>query len=56
VKGGGNVGNALTAASRLGLNTRIFTKVANDGPGKQILDELQGDGIDTSNVVVRLLL
>jgi hypothetical protein len=27
VKGGGNVGNALTAASRLGLNTRIFTKV-----------------------------
>ncbi|CAK9859541.1 unnamed protein product [Sphagnum jensenii] len=52
VKGGGNVGNALTAASRLGLNTRIFTKVANDGPGKQILDELQGDGIDTSNVVI----
>jgi hypothetical protein len=27
VKGGGTVGNALTAASGLGLNARIFTKV-----------------------------
>jgi sugar/nucleoside kinase (ribokinase family) len=34
----------------------FLLQVANDGPGKQILDELQGDGIDTSNVVVRLLL
>ncbi|CAK9859562.1 unnamed protein product [Sphagnum jensenii] len=27
LKGGGTVGNALTAASGLGLNARIFTKV-----------------------------
>ena len=27
VQGGGNVGNALTAAARLGLKTRIVTKV-----------------------------
>ncbi|KAG0575985.1 hypothetical protein KC19_5G046000 [Ceratodon purpureus] len=52
VQGGGNVGNALTAAARLGLECRIFTKVANDGPGSQILAELQSDGVDVSNVVV----
>lgn len=52
VHGGGNVGNALTAAARLGLDCRIFTKVANDGPGTQILAELRSDGIDVSNVVV----
>ena len=28
-------------------------QVANDGPGSQILAELQGDGVDVSNVVVR---
>lgn len=27
VQGGGNVGNALTAAARLGIKCRIFTKV-----------------------------
>ena len=27
VQGGGNVGNALTAAARLGIDCRIFTKV-----------------------------
>lgn len=52
VQGGGNVGNALTAAARLGLDCRIFTKVANDGPGSQILAELRSDGVDVSSVVV----
>lgn len=28
VQGGGNVGNALTAAARLGLECRIFTKAS----------------------------
>lgn len=31
-------------------------QVANDGPGVQILAELQGDGVDISNVVVRMAL
>lgn len=31
-------------------------QVANDGPGVQILAELQGDGVDISNVVVRMSL
>lgn len=52
VQGGGNVGNALTAAARLGLTPRIVTKVADDSLGNQILSELREEGIDTSHVVV----
>ncbi|KAH7517468.1 hypothetical protein FEM48_Zijuj09G0068100 [Ziziphus jujuba var. spinosa] len=52
VGGGGNAGNALTCASRLGLNARLITKVADDSQGKGILDELQADGVDTSFMVV----
>lgn len=32
IQGGGNVGNALTAAARLGLSPRIVTKVRILGP------------------------
>eukprot|EP00271_Cylindrocystis_brebissonii_P000574 TRINITY_DN10680_c1_g1_i2.p1 TRINITY_DN10680_c1_g1~~TRINITY_DN10680_c1_g1_i2.p1 ORF type:complete len:536 (+),score=64.85 TRINITY_DN10680_c1_g1_i2:147-1754(+) len=52
VCGGGNVGNALTAAARLGLQPRIISKVADDALGKSILGELEDDGIDTSHIVV----
>ncbi|CAH9129446.1 unnamed protein product [Cuscuta epithymum] len=52
VQGGGNAGNALTCAARLGLNPRIISKVANDSQGKGILDELEEDGVDTSFMVV----
>ncbi|VVA89954.1 unnamed protein product [Arabis nemorensis] len=52
VQGGGNAGNALTCASRLGLNARLISKVANDSQGKGILEELQSDGVDTSFLVV----
>ncbi|GLT41487.1 hypothetical protein SLA2020_155470 [Shorea laevis] len=52
VQGGGNAGNALTCAARLGLNPRLISKVANDGQGKSILDELESDGVDTSFIVV----
>lgn len=52
VQGGGNVGNALTAAARLGLTPRIVTKVADDSLGDEILSELQQEGIDTSHVIV----
>eukprot|EP00850_Spirogloea_muscicola_P010266 SM000060S19598 [mRNA] locus=s60:72424:78215:+ [translate_table: standard] len=50
--GGGNVANALTAAARLGLSPRILTKVADDLEGRQMLAELEGDGVDTTHVVV----
>ncbi|XP_057847540.2 uncharacterized protein LOC131057390 isoform X8 [Cryptomeria japonica] len=52
VQGGGNVGNALTGAARLGLCPRIISKVANDAPGRGILAELEADGVNTSYIVV----
>ncbi|GJN35204.1 hypothetical protein PR202_gb23953 [Eleusine coracana subsp. coracana] len=52
MQGGGNVGNALTAAARLGLAPRMISKVANDAMGRSILKELQEDGVDTSYMVV----
>ncbi|XP_020224934.1 uncharacterized protein LOC109806830 isoform X4 [Cajanus cajan] len=52
VQGGGNAGNALTCLARLGLNTRLISKVADDSQGRGILDELQADGVDTSFMVV----
>ncbi|CAI8614436.1 unnamed protein product [Vicia faba] len=52
IEGGGNAGNALTCAARLGLKPRIISKVADDTQGKRILDELQADGVDTSFMVV----
>ncbi|KAJ0113023.1 hypothetical protein Patl1_01676 [Pistacia atlantica] len=52
VQGGGNAGNALTCAARLGLNPRIISKVADDPQGKGILEEFEADGVDTSFLVV----
>ncbi|KAL8159422.1 hypothetical protein V2J09_000959, partial [Rumex salicifolius] len=52
VQGGGNVGNALTCAARLGLRPRIISKVAADAQGRGILEELEADGVDTSFIVV----
>ncbi|KNA15178.1 hypothetical protein SOVF_100330 [Spinacia oleracea] len=52
VQGGGNAGNALTCAARLGLNTRLISKVADDAQGRGILEELEADGVNTSFLVV----
>ncbi|KAK7393337.1 hypothetical protein VNO78_21890 [Psophocarpus tetragonolobus] len=52
VQGGGNTGNAMTCAARLGLKPRIVSKVSNDAPGKAMLDELEAEGVDTSFFVV----
>ncbi|KAI8574333.1 hypothetical protein RHMOL_Rhmol01G0346100 [Rhododendron molle] len=52
IQGGGNVGNALTCAARLGLNPRLISKIADDAQGRGILEELEADGIDTSFLVV----
>ncbi|KAI7750147.1 hypothetical protein M8C21_008175 [Ambrosia artemisiifolia] len=48
VQGGGNAGNALTCAARLGLNARLISKVADDAQGRGILEELKADGVDVS--------
>ncbi|KQJ97005.1 ketohexokinase isoform X3 [Brachypodium distachyon] len=52
ISGGGNAGNALTAAARLGLNTRLISKVANDEIGGTVLSELKEAGIDVSHVII----
>ncbi|CAL4933706.1 unnamed protein product [Urochloa decumbens] len=52
ISGGGNAGNALTAAARLGLNTRVISKVANDETGATVLSELSEAGIDASHVII----
>ncbi|RZC72369.1 hypothetical protein C5167_035558 [Papaver somniferum] len=52
VQGGGNAGNALTCAARLGLNSRLISKLANDAQGRGIVEELEADGVDTSHLVV----
>ncbi|KAJ8899170.1 hypothetical protein K2173_011957 [Erythroxylum novogranatense] len=52
VQGGGNAGNALTCAARLGLRPRLIAKVADDSQGRSILEELESDGVDTSFLVV----
>lgn len=52
VQGGGNAGNALTCAARLGLNARLISKIADDAQGRGILEELQADSVDTSFLVV----
>ncbi|XP_042054227.1 ribokinase-like isoform X2 [Salvia splendens] len=52
VQGGGNAGNALTCASRLGLQPRLISKVADDSQGKGILEELEADAVDSSFIVV----
>ncbi|XP_047043354.1 ketohexokinase-like [Lolium rigidum] len=52
ISGGGNAGNALTGAARLGLNTRLISKVASDEIGGTVLLELQEAGIDVSHVII----
>ncbi|CAN1169744.1 Khk [Linum perenne] len=52
VQGGGNAGNALTCAARLGLNPRLISKVSDDSQGRGVLAELESDGVDTSFFVV----
>ncbi|KAK9822274.1 hypothetical protein WJX74_002061 [Apatococcus lobatus] len=51
-QGGGNAGNALTSAARLGLSRpALITKIGSDSVGDQILAELEGDGVDVSHVL-----
>jgi len=58
-EGGGNCGNALTAAARLlsgastsGSTVRVVSKIGTDAAGDAILKEFVADNIDTSNVLV----
>lgn len=50
-QGGGNAGNALTAAARLGLAPLLISKIGDDGIGDNILSEFQRDGVGTDYIV-----
>ncbi|KAJ4901660.1 pfkB-like carbohydrate kinase family protein [Raphanus sativus] len=52
VQGGGNTGNTLTCAARLGLASRILAKVADDSQGRWMLEELESSGVDSSFCVI----
>ena len=47
---GGKGSNQAVAASRAGAKTTIITRLGNDEIGKQIVDNLDANGIDISNV------
>jgi sugar/nucleoside kinase (ribokinase family) len=50
---GGNVGNTLTAISRLGAaDAMILTKIGKDSNGEFVMDDLRKAGVNVSNVVV----
>jgi sugar/nucleoside kinase (ribokinase family) len=51
LQGGGNCGNALTAAARLGLSPCIVTKLGGDAIGDGIIDEFRREGISTECVL-----
>ena len=53
MQGGGNAANTATAISRLGLSTGLITKIGGiqHTTSRQILAELEGDGISTSTVL-----
>ena len=47
---GGNATNVAVGATRLGLNTAIFSSVGNDSNGEMVIDELRKYGVNTSFV------
>ena len=51
-QGGGNCGNALCAAARLGTAPRIVTKVGADTAGAAIRGGLEAEGVDTGCIAV----
>ena len=52
IQGGGPTATAVVTARRLGLRSAFIGKVGDDDFGGRMLDELEGEGIDVSRVVV----
>lgn len=49
---GGKGANQAVAAARAGANTTIITRIGNDEVGKQIIENLKENNIDTSNIEI----
>lgn len=52
VTGGGAAANTAVALARLGTPVSFVGGVGSDWPGRSVLEELRGEGVDTSGVVV----
>ena len=50
---GGLASCALVAAARLGARTKVIARVGDDDAGQYIRQELESEGVDTSNLIVR---
>lgn len=48
--GGGNAANAAVCVSRLGLPTKIITKLGSDEIGSSVVKEFQYENVDTSYI------
>ena len=49
---GGSSTNIAACASRMGLNTALITRVGDEHLGRFIVEQLQREGVDTSQIVV----
>lgn len=52
IQGGGPTATAMVTLRRLGLTASYIGKVGDDGFGARMLEELRGEGVDVSSVVV----
>lgn len=52
IAGGGLSATAAVAAARLGARTRLLTRVGDDDIGRQVLDGLEREGVDTSGSAI----
>ena len=50
---GGLASCALVAAARLGARSKVIARVGDDDAGQYIRHELESEGVDTSNLIVR---
>lgn len=51
VQGGGLTGTALVAAVRLGAHAKILGRIGDDDIGDQIVEGLNAEGVDTSDLI-----
>lgn len=51
VQGGGLTGTALVAAARLGAHAKILGRIGDDDIGDQIVEGLNAEGVDTSDLI-----
>lgn len=49
---GGSAANTVIGLSKLGITTSYIGKVANDSEGKMLLDNLEHENVDTSNISI----